>query len=80
MENERVVRARVDPIDNLNPLDHQRAVCLFFDTNRVSGSLSGSSDERARTSPNIVDDFIALSLLSPYLCYRLEPNLTWTRS
>ena len=42
--------------------------------------VSGSSDERARTSPNIVDDFIALSLLSPYLCYRLEPNLTWTRS
>ena len=42
--------------------------------------VSGSSDERARTSPNIVDDFIDLSLLSPYLCYRLEPNLTWTRS
>ena len=44
MENERVVRARVDPLDNLNPLDHQRAVCLFFDTNRASCTCIDATD------------------------------------
>ena len=44
MENEKVVRARVDPLDSLNPLEHQRAVCLFLEINRATCTCVKATD------------------------------------
>ena len=44
MENERIVRARVDPLDSLHPMDHQREVCLFLETNKASCTCPDAID------------------------------------
>ena len=44
MENERVVRARVDPLDSFNPMDHQRGVCLSLETGKASCMCADAID------------------------------------
>ena len=44
MENERIVRARVDPLDSLNPMDHQQEVCLFLETSKATCTCPNAVD------------------------------------